>query len=85
MLSNQYIFFKGVFSFQNCRSIGHSIQNCQNLVNCNPIVQKNLTKAFSNAITKKKSSHPMLDVTAKETDVSLVNDVNHVVINLEDQ
>jgi len=27
----------------------------------------------------------MLDVTAKETDVVLVNDVNHVVINLEDQ
>jgi len=37
----------------NCRSIGHSIQNCQKLVNSNPIVQKNLTKAFSTAITTK--------------------------------
>jgi len=45
----------------NCRSIGHSTQNCQKLVNSNPIVQKNLTKAFSNAITAKKSSHPMLN------------------------
>jgi hypothetical protein len=44
-----------------------------------------MTKAFSNAITTKKSSHPMLDVTSKETDVSLVNDVNRLVINLEDQ